>query len=126
MRRQPEVTRTYTRFPCTPLFRSEFRHYRVFYKNMKRYLEREQLYLPKRIKVALGRIMETEDDELAYAYYAANSPSEPYDRKTYTEAYFRRAYPLYKPRHLERAMGMVFKAVGLDPQGRLSRTIDRK
>src|SRR3546814_13892583 len=93
---------------------------------MRRYLEREHLYLPKRIKVALGRIMETEDDELAYAYYAANSPSEPYDRKTYTEAYFRRAYPLYKPRHLERAMGMVFKAVGLDPQGRLSRPKARR
>src|SRR3546814_7875367 len=89
---------------CRKIASDEFRHYRVFYKNMKRYLEREQLYLPKRIKVALGRIMETEDDELAYAYYAANSPSEPYDRKTYTEAYFRRAYPLSKPRHLERAM----------------------
>src|SRR3546814_852430 len=50
---------------CRKIASDEFRHYRVFYENMKRYLEREQLYLPKRIKVAIGRIMETEDDELA-------------------------------------------------------------
>lgn len=110
---------------CRKIAADELRHYATFYRNMKRYLEREQLRLPTRLKVALGRIMETEDDELAYAYFAANGGQGTYDRKACTEAYFKRAYPLYRPRHLERAMAMIFKAVGLNPQGRLSRTMTR-
>lgn len=110
---------------CRKIAADELRHYATFYKNMKRYLAKERLRLPARLRIALGRIMETEDDELAYAYFAANGGQGDYDRKTCTEAYFRRAYPLYRPRHLERAMAMVFKAVGLNPQGALSRTMTR-
>ncbi len=110
---------------CRKIAADELRHYATFYKNMKRYLAKEQLRLPTRLKIALGRIMETEDDELAYAYFAANGGQGTYDRKTCTQAYFKRAYPLYRPRHLERAMAMIFKAVGLNPQGRLSRTMTR-
>src|SRR5690606_7231147 len=110
---------------CRKIAADELRHYRLFYKNMKRYLEREQLTLPRRMWVAVSRITETEDDELAYAYYAANRDFERYDRKRCGAEYIRRAYALYRPPHLERAMAMVCKAVGLDPQGRLSRTMSR-
>lgn len=110
---------------CRKIAADELRHYRLFYKNMKRYLDRERLTLPRRMWVAVSRITETEDDELAYAYFAANRDFDRYDRKACGEAYIRRAYALYRPRHLERAMAMVFKAVGLDPQGRLSRTMSR-
>ncbi|MGH9479659.1 MAG: hypothetical protein ACRD1A_10540, partial [Terriglobales bacterium] len=35
-------------------------------------------------------------------------------------AYFSRAIGYYRFRHVERGMGMIFKAVGLPPRGRLS------
>ena len=47
-------------------------------------------------RVALGRIAESEDDEFAYAYYAANEGELPYDRRRYSRAYARRAFPLYR------------------------------
>jgi len=110
---------------CRKIAADELRHYRLFYKSMKRYLDIERLNRMQRLKVALSRIAETEDDELAYAYYAANRFDGPYDRKTYSRAYARRAYALYRPRHVERAVTMVFKAVGFDPQGRTSRLLTR-
>jgi hypothetical protein len=72
------------------------------------------------------RIAESEDDELAYAYFASNEPADAiYDRKRYTEAYARRAYPLYGPSHVQRAMAMILKAVGLKPQGWLNQVMTR-
>ncbi|MSO77193.1 MAG: ferritin-like domain-containing protein [Alphaproteobacteria bacterium] len=110
---------------CRRIAADELRHYRLFYKNMKRYLDVEQLGLPRRIAVAVSRIAETEDDELAYAYHAANMADRPYDRRASYRAYSRRAFPLYRPRHLDRAIGMIFKAVGLKPQGMLHRAMTR-
>jgi rubrerythrin len=110
---------------CRRIAADELRHYRLFYKNMKRYLDMEQLGLPRRLAVAVSRITETEDDELAYAYYAANMSDRPYDRQESYRAYSRRAFPLYRPRHLDRAIGMIFKAVGLKPQGMLHRAMTR-
>ena len=74
----------------------------------------------QRLKVALSRIGESEDDELAYAYYAANPPADAaYDHKTYNRAYMRRAYGRYRAKHIERALAIVFKACGLKPHTRL-------
>ena len=39
---------------------------------MKRYLAREKLSFPQRLRVAAGRIGETEDDELAFAFHCGN------------------------------------------------------
>lgn len=110
---------------CRRIAADELRHYATFYRNMKRYLKQEKLRLPTRLRIALGRIMETEDDELAYAYFAANGGTGTYDRKACTKEYFNRTSALYRPRHLERAITMIFKAVGLKPTGRLSRTMTR-
>ena len=41
------------------------------------------------------------------------------------QAYARRAYPLYRQTHVQRAMAMVLKAVGLEPQGRLNNLMTR-
>jgi hypothetical protein len=106
---------------CRKIEADELRHYKLFYTALRGYLEREGLGFWGRLRVAAGRVAESEDDELAYAYYAANQPDGPYDRKQYNRAYARRAYSVYRPRHVERAMTMVFKAVGLKPHGRLNR-----
>ena len=71
--------------------------------------------------IGWSRIAESEDDELAYAYFAANEPPDAvYDRKKSAASYARRAYPLYGRFHVQRAMAMVLKAIGLTPQGRLN------
>jgi hypothetical protein len=106
---------------CRHIAADELRHYRLFYKNLDRCLARERLGRLARLRVALGRIAESEDDELAYAYYAANGSARPYDRKRYSRAYARRAFRLYRPHHVERMVAMLLKAVGLTPNGRLGR-----
>lgn len=105
---------------CRHIAADELRHYRLFYKNLGRYLARERLGRFGRLRVALGRVAESEDDELAYAYYAANEPDGPYDRRRYNRAYARRAYALYRPHHVERGIAMLLKAVGVTPNGRLA------
>lgn len=107
---------------CKHIAADEFRHYKLFYTHLKRYLEAERIGRLRRILVALGRINESEDDELAYAYYAANAePDEPYDRKRWTRAYAGRAFGYYRPKHVERGVAMTFKAAGLNSRGRLCR-----
>jgi rubrerythrin len=110
---------------CQRIAADEFRHYKLFYGTLKRYLEIEQLGIWGRLRIAAERIAETDDDELAYAYYAANEKAAPYDRRRYSKAYARRAYAVYRPHHVERGIGMVFKAVGLKPNGRASRWVAR-
>lgn len=102
---------------CRNIAADELRHWKLFYQHLKRYLEKERLGRLGRLRVALSRIDETEDDELAYAYYAANHADIPYDRATNYEAYTTRAYSYYQPHHLTRMVAMVFKASGLPPHG---------
>jgi len=110
---------------CRHIAADELRHYRLFYKNLKRYLGRERLGRLARFKVALGRVAESEDDELAYAYYAANEYERPYERRRYRGAYAGHAYRLYRPHHVERGVAMLLKAIGLTPNGWLGRTASR-
>jgi len=106
---------------CRHIAADELRHYRLFYKNLDRCLARERLGRVARLRVALGRVAEADDDELAYAYYAANESALPYDRKRYSRAYARRAFRLYRPHHIERMVAMLLKAVGLTPNRTLGR-----
>jgi rubrerythrin len=110
---------------CQHIAADELRHYKLFYTHLKRYLERERLGFWGRLRVAAGRVAESEDDELAYAYYAANETAAPYQRKRYNNAYARRAYRVYRAHHIDRGMAMIFKAVGLTPNGRLNRLASR-
>ncbi len=101
---------------CKRIAVDELRHYKLFYSYLKRYLKVEKIGRWHRLLIALRRINEAEDDELAYAYYAANGNGEPYDRNRWSRAYMRRAYGAYQQKHLERAVAMIFKAAGLSPQ----------
>jgi hypothetical protein len=110
---------------CQKIAADEFRHYKLFYATLKRYAAQEPLPLRRRLRIAFGRIAESTDDELAYAYYAANESAAPYDRRRFANAYASRAYPVYRLHHVERGMAMVLKAVGLTPNGRLGRIAAR-
>ena len=104
---------------CRHIAADELRHYRLFYKNLDRYLAQERIGRLSRLRVALGRVAESNDDELAYAYYAANETGRSYDRGHCNRAYARRVYALYRPHHVERGVAMLLKAAGLTPNGRL-------
>ena len=108
---------------CRRIAADELRHYKLFYTHMKRYQRRERLTLIRRLFVAMWRIGETEDDELAYAYYAANVGRGPYDRRAYNRAYMKRAYRFYRPHHIARGVAMIFKAIGLRPHSRWSQWV---
>lgn len=106
---------------CHRIAADELRHYKLFLTHLRRYLDAEGLGVWGRLRVALGRIRESEDDELAFAYHAANDPGGAYDRTRAIRAYERRAYAVYRRHHVERGIAMVLKTVGLTPNGRLNR-----
>jgi rubrerythrin len=118
---------------CQCIAGDELRHYKLFYTYLKKYLEIEKLSPLKRLKIGLNRIQESEDDELAFAYYTANlnqltgvmaandNKAVPYNRERFCEEYTSRAYTNYKHAHMERVVSMVFKACGLNPQGLISK-----
>ncbi len=106
---------------CKHIAADEFRHYKLFYDHMRRYLAREKVGSLRRLRIALGRIFESEDDELAFAWHCGNQPeSHQFRRADCTAAYLGRAMQFYRFRHIERGMGMVLKVVGITPRGRLS------
>lgn len=102
----------------------EFRHYKLFYDTLNAQDEPD-LSFWRKLKVAVGRATESDDDELAYAYYAANVPVEqeaaiPYERAKFASAYNGAAMILYRPHHVRKLVQMVAKACGADPQGRMT------
>ena len=106
---------------CRLIAADEYRHFKLFYDHMRRYLVRENLSMLTRLRIAAGRITESEDDELAYAFHCGNEPeSQAYAHDRCIAAYMGRAMGFYRLRHIERSMGMVLKSVGLPPRGRLS------
>ncbi|MBV1835764.1 ferritin-like domain-containing protein [Acetobacter estunensis] len=105
---------------CKLIAADEYRHFKLFYDHMRRYLDREKLSGWARARIALGRITESEDDELASAYYTTNEPeSVPYDRKRCIAGYMSRALMSYRQKHIDRVTGMVFKTIGFKPHSRL-------
>ena len=106
---------------CKLIAADEYRHFKLFYDHMRRYLARERLGMLSRLRIAAGRITESEDDELAYAFHCGNEPeSAAYDHGRCIAAYMGQAIDVYRFRHIERGMGMILKSVGLPPRGRLS------
>lgn len=107
---------------CARIAADELRHYNMFFLHMKRWLERDRIGGWQRLKIGLARVSESEDDELAYAYFAANTPEDAvYHRKTYSDAYLGRAARFYRAADMDRATVMVLKACGLAEQGWLAR-----
>ena len=106
---------------CRLIAADEYRHFKLFYDHMKRYLAREKLSVLSRLRIAAGRITESEDDELAYAFHCGNEPEDmAYAHNRCIAGYMSRAMGFYRYRHIERSMGMILKSVGLPPRGRLS------
>ena len=102
----------------------EYRHYKLFYEELHKQDEPEMGFL-KKLWVAVGRVRESDDDELAFAYYCANIPvdqelARPYDRKLYSRLAAKTGMSIYRRRHIRKLVQMVAKAVGADPHGWLA------
>jgi hypothetical protein len=106
---------------CGRIAADEFRHYKLFYDTLQ-IQDEPDLPFWKKLSVAIGRATESEDDELAYAYYAANVPKGdvPYDRVKYGAAYTGAAMIHYRPHHVKKLVRMVAKACGANPQSRIT------
>lgn len=103
----------------------EFRHYKLFYEQFKK-LDEELPSRLARARIAIGRVSEADDDELSYAYYAANTKDDGsvlYERARFAKAYEKRALGLYRRQHTDRLVAMVGKAVGLAPHGIVMRVV---
>jgi hypothetical protein len=100
---------------CRRIAADERAHYALFHRYLDRYQRQERMHLLRRIAVAFARVRETQDDELAYAYYAANvAPTgKPYSRAENARAYSSTALSFYRPQHRARIADMFFEAVGL-------------
>ncbi len=102
----------------------EFRHYKLFFETL--HLQDEpDLPFWRKLIVAVTRINESDDDELAYAYYCANvSPEEeaakPYIREQYAKASLARSGRIYQRQHIRKLVQMVAKAIGASPQSRMT------
>lgn len=106
---------------CKQIAADEYRHFKLFYDHLRRYLARENISHLQRLRIALGRVGETEDDELAFAFHCSNDPAGvPYDHDRCLATYMSQAMQFYRFHHVERGMAMMFKAIGLEPRGRLS------
>ncbi len=106
---------------CKLIAADEYRHFKLFYDHLRRYLGREHISFPRRLRIAFGRVGESEDDELAFAFHCANEPvGMDYDHRRCIAGYMARAMDFYQHRHLDRAMGMIFKSIGLNPRGKMS------
>lgn len=107
---------------CAKIAADEFRHYKLFYEEYLKFSKADHLSLWQRLKAAVGRIMETSDDELSYAYFASNcEEGKAYNRQECAEAYARLAYKSYQKVHLDRVVSMTAKACGISPQSYLIR-----
>lgn len=110
---------------CRNIAADEIRHYKLFYRTLLRCLAAERCGLGRRLRVALGRLLEVGDDELAYAYFAANETRLPYDRRRHGRAYARRALALYRERHVVAGVRLILRAMGLAANRRLGRAAAR-
>jgi len=102
----------------------EYRHYKLFYDTLHAQAEPDISFWRK-IWIALGRVRESDDDELAFSFYCANVPPEkeaitPYDRKKYNKMAGQASMSIYNRKHIQKLVQMVIKAVGANPHGWLA------
>lgn len=109
------------------LARDEFRHYRLFFNYFQEF-DQGRMSRWARLKVALGRILETDDDELAYAYFCANFPDLPeaaYNRNDCANSYHGRVLWFYRRGHVNQVTRMVANVAGFNRRGLMVRALSR-
>lgn len=112
---------------CARIAQDEIAHYKLFLTSAQELLARDGMGFWKKLQISLGRIAESEDDELAYAFYSANlnTAPGPYNHKEHMRKYLNYVYPLYRQKHVESMVAMLVKVIGLKRNGWLNRLADK-
>jgi hypothetical protein len=102
----------------------EYRHYKLFYDTLNAQAEPDISFW-KKLWIAVGRVRESDDDELAFSYYCANVPPEkeaitPYNRKKYSRLASQTSMTIYHRHHVQKLVQMVVKVLGANPHGWLA------
>jgi hypothetical protein len=102
----------------------EYRHYKLFYDTLNAQSEPD-LGFWRKLWIAVGRVRESDDDELAYSYYCANvlpeeEPEKPYNRRKYSRLAGQSSMGVYHRHHIQKLVQMVIKALGANPHGWLA------
>ena len=102
----------------------EYRHYKLFYDTLNAQAEPDISFW-KKLWIAVGRVRESDDDELAFSYYCANVPREkeaitPYNRKKYSRLAGQASMTVYHRHHIQKLVQMVVKVLGANPHGWLA------
>ncbi len=96
----------------------EIRHYTLFYRTLQKYAVDEGVSRWQRLRVILGRIRESGDDELAYAYHCANCPPEArYNRRWANRRLQSSLLAHYAAEHRPRTVRLIVRAAGFPTQG---------
>lgn len=107
----------------------EFFHYQLFRNHYTRYQKVAPLSLWEKIKIAVTRFQEGDDDELGYAYFAANvlpyNPNADYAAHDYGAEYWARALKWYRRAHTDAALRMLLRAIEWAPNGRAFKILAR-
>ena len=102
----------------------EFAHYRLFARTAA---AGPRLPLHERLRIAATRFAEAGDDELGWAWFAANvlpgAPDAVYVRRVHSRAYADRTLRLYRRPHIAAGVAMTMRAVALAPAGWLARLL---
>ena len=102
---------------CRLIALDEVRHFNLFRRALdKKYGPKERLGFSSRFKVVVGRILETSDEELSFAYRAGNFPDEPIEQdraKEYSDDFMRQVSRLYKPEHYRLIVSLSMKVLGI-------------
>lgn len=110
-----EVREPVLRHICARIAADEFRHYSLFHRWCRHWMQSERLSAGERLRVFLSRMAESEDDELAFAWHATTAAGVPYRRRRALSAYLQTSLAVLKARHVDRSIGMVLRAAGLRP-----------
>jgi rubrerythrin len=99
----------------------EYFHYQLFRKHFDTVAKAQPMSRFAKLKVAATRFQEAEDDELGYAFFAANILARDrcatYGARNYGKDYWRIAMALYRRPHIETAVRMILRAVDMPSNG---------
>lgn len=119
--------------PClkqvvTYMAADEFAHYRLFYETFRDIEKTEPISPANQLHVAVSRLNEADDHELAGAFYCANydkGSNVEYDMHRFANEYFLEAMSVYRQQHISRVVSMILKAGGRKPHGWLAERVCR-
>jgi len=114
---------------CQLIARDEFAHYQMFLSIMNELGGRPNAL--SLMKIAIQRIHELGDEELASAFYASHfyghkipeSEIPDFDVKVFSSVYESRSVAVYQKDHAYRMSSMIARALGMKPFGRIMKTL---